>query len=195
MKPHATAAAAPPDDPPVVRPRSHGLLVVPNSTLWVWKSADQVGALVLPNNTPPAAERRATAGASTAGTWSASAGAPPVERMPPVSMASFTVNGSPCRGPRHVPVRGVLVSLRWPRSCARATFGGDDGIDLRIEPVDLGETRSQELPARQGAGSDRRRQSGGRPEGGVIRHGIVLLVARKWPRFASSPLIPDRLGR
>ena len=58
VNPHATAAAAPPDDPPVVRPRSHGLLVVPNSTLWVWKSADQVGALVLPNNTPPAAERR-----------------------------------------------------------------------------------------------------------------------------------------
>ena len=33
VSPAATAAAAPPDDPPGVRVRSHGLLVVPNSSL------------------------------------------------------------------------------------------------------------------------------------------------------------------
>ncbi len=33
VKPMATAAAGPPDEPPGVRSRSHGLLVVPNRSL------------------------------------------------------------------------------------------------------------------------------------------------------------------
>jgi hypothetical protein len=33
VRPVATAVAAPPDDPPGVRAGSHGLLVVPNSSL------------------------------------------------------------------------------------------------------------------------------------------------------------------
>jgi len=37
--PHATAAAAPPDEPPGTQVRSHGLLVVPNISLNVWEVA------------------------------------------------------------------------------------------------------------------------------------------------------------
>src|SRR5439155_4046669 len=103
VNPHDTAAPAPPEDPPTVRPRSHGLLVVPNSSLYDWRSADQRGRLVLPNTMAPAAFRRATAGASSVGTWSLSSTAPPVERMPAVAMASLTVIGNPCSGPPHSP--------------------------------------------------------------------------------------------
>ena len=36
VKPIATAAAGPPDEPPGVRVRSHGLLVVPNISFVLW---------------------------------------------------------------------------------------------------------------------------------------------------------------
>jgi hypothetical protein len=52
--PHATAAAAPPDEPPGTRLRSHGLFVVPNISLKVWKSPDHSGTLVLPITIAPA---------------------------------------------------------------------------------------------------------------------------------------------
>ena len=64
VMPHATAAAAPPDDPPGTRPTSHGLLVVPNISLNVWKSPDHSGTLVLPNTMAPAFLTAATTGAS-----------------------------------------------------------------------------------------------------------------------------------
>ena len=66
LKPAATAAAEPPDEPPTLRLRSHGLFVVPNSSLWVSVSAlHQRGTLVLPTMTAPAARSAATAGASS----------------------------------------------------------------------------------------------------------------------------------
>src|SRR2546430_17619264 len=82
VNPAATAAAAPPDDPPTVRSRAHGLLVTPKMSLKVWKSPDQRGRLVLPNTTAPPFLGPATAGASCAGTWSAGSPPPPAERMP-----------------------------------------------------------------------------------------------------------------
>jgi hypothetical protein len=68
VKPAATAAAEPPDEPPGVRVRSHGLLVVPKIGFVVCQSPAQVGVFVLPKITAPAARRRATAIASAAGT-------------------------------------------------------------------------------------------------------------------------------
>jgi len=44
--PLATAAAAPPLDPPAVREVSHGLLVRPNTGLALWWSASQAATLV-----------------------------------------------------------------------------------------------------------------------------------------------------
>ena len=38
VRPAARAAAAPPDEPPVVRVVSHGLLVTPKGWLKVWRS-------------------------------------------------------------------------------------------------------------------------------------------------------------
>src|SRR5215470_3325543 len=85
VNPPATAAAGPPEDPPGVRFSDQGLFVVPNSGLNVWTSPDHRGTLVLPNTIAPALLRRATAGASMIGTWSANSDAPPVERMPSTS--------------------------------------------------------------------------------------------------------------
>src|SRR5215471_5035260 len=64
-KPAASAAAEPPDDPPGVRDRSQGLLVVPYTSLKLCQSDKFSGTLVLPSMTAPAALSRCTTNAST----------------------------------------------------------------------------------------------------------------------------------
>ena len=103
VSPAATAAAAPPDDPPGTRSAFHGFTVVPNIGLKAWTSPDQRGRFVLPNTIAPAAFSAATVGASCCGTCSASSVAPPVERMPAVWSASLIVIESPCNGPTASP--------------------------------------------------------------------------------------------
>ena len=59
VKPIATAAAAPPEEPPGPQERSQGLLVVPNISLYDWISPDQRGRLVYPSLSPlPFATKR-----------------------------------------------------------------------------------------------------------------------------------------
>ena len=53
--PAATAAPEPPLEPPVERPRSHGLCVGPYATGSVRNDAASSGRFVLPTNTNPAA--------------------------------------------------------------------------------------------------------------------------------------------
>src|SRR6185295_14124383 len=106
VNPAASAAADPPDEPPGTCANDHGLVVVPNNSLNAWLSPHQRGRFVLPKTMAPADFKRATAGASAVGTWSASSMAPPVERMPSVSIASLIVIGSPCSGPTSSPQIG-----------------------------------------------------------------------------------------
>src|SRR5438093_10704917 len=68
--PAAAAAEAPPDEPPGVRSRSHGLRVGPKTRLWVAPSQPNVGVLVLPSKIAPARFIRSTIGASSVGTVS-----------------------------------------------------------------------------------------------------------------------------
>src|SRR5208337_811172 len=63
--PDATAAAAPPDDPPAVIFVFQGFLVIPVSRLSVVALMPNSGVLVLPNSTAPASRNRAVTGAST----------------------------------------------------------------------------------------------------------------------------------
>ena len=58
--PAATAAAAPPEEPPGVRPRSQGLRAGPNSSGSVIPLAPNSGVLVLPKITRPASSQRWT---------------------------------------------------------------------------------------------------------------------------------------
>ena len=69
--PAATAALAPPLEPPGVRSRFHGLRVTPKSRLWVAPIQPIIGVFVLPSWMPPAARMRSTIGASSVGTLSA----------------------------------------------------------------------------------------------------------------------------
>ena len=59
----AIAAASPPLDPPGVRVRSHGLLVLPNTLLSVSHQSVNSGVFVLPSNMPPAVFSRSATGA------------------------------------------------------------------------------------------------------------------------------------
>src|SRR4029453_9709440 len=71
--PAATAAAAPPLDPPGVRERSHGFRHTPLSTDSVTAVVPNSGVLVLPRITNPAARNRRTTAMSCSGTWLANA--------------------------------------------------------------------------------------------------------------------------
>ena len=53
VKPAASAAAEPPDEPPGTCADDHGLFVVPNSSLNAWLSPHQRGRLVLPKTIAP----------------------------------------------------------------------------------------------------------------------------------------------
>src|SRR4051794_20564771 len=89
LKPAAIAAADPPDDPPGVRARFHGLFVVPKRSLYDCESPANSGRFVFPTTMAPAARTRATASASSAGTYSASIEAPAVVRIPAVARQSL----------------------------------------------------------------------------------------------------------
>ena len=65
--PAATAAAAPPLDPPGVRAGFHGLRVTPNTGLSVKPLSENSGVLVLPISTAPAARSLATGASSWSG--------------------------------------------------------------------------------------------------------------------------------
>ena len=69
-RPQATAAAAPPLEPPAVRARSYGLRVTPKTGLKVCEPAPNSGVFVLPRMTAPAPRSRSTTIASASGTWS-----------------------------------------------------------------------------------------------------------------------------
>ena len=100
VKPIASDAADPPDEPPQVRSGLNGFSVVPYTSLYDWISPAQIGKLVFPQITAPASRTRATGSASSEGTKSASSGAPEVVMQPSVWNESLTVIGTPCNGPR-----------------------------------------------------------------------------------------------
>src|SRR3984885_6865472 len=85
--PAAIAADSPPEDPPGVRSRFHGLLVRPVTRLSVSLHAENSGRLVFARRMPPADNLL-----------------PPWVRTPAVSIESFTVTGTPCSGPSSTPL-------------------------------------------------------------------------------------------
>ena len=83
-RPAATAAAAPPLEPPGVSMVFQGLRVTPNIGLSVRALKPNSERFVLPRTTAPAAFRRPTATLSASGTSSAKSREPPVVRRPRV---------------------------------------------------------------------------------------------------------------
>src|SRR5947208_2106725 len=180
-QPLATAAAAPPLEPPGVSAGFHGFRVTPKSGFSVaalWPNSD---VLVLPRSTAPAAFRRATAIASSSGTWSAKSREPPVVVSPRVKRTSLIETGTPWSGPSGSPFvtaisasRATVGALR--PSLARGTISGTRRLGgrapHRLRGARLGAYRSHSVarraraPAARGrhrrAESDRRARPGTR---------------------------------
>ena len=102
--PAASAAADPPLDPPGVMARFHGLRVMPVSGQSLTPFQPNSGMVVLPMTIAPASRARATAGESSESGVSGSDSLEPRSVAQPVaSSASFTVIGTPSRGPAGAP--------------------------------------------------------------------------------------------
>ena len=115
--PAATAAPAPPEEPPVVRSVFHGLRQWSPSRFCVCPSRPNSGVFVLPRITAPAALTRSTTAESSSGTLSWKASDPPVVRIPRVSSRSLIEMGTPCSGPRASP-RATAASASLAESMA-----------------------------------------------------------------------------
>src|SRR6202030_3017470 len=87
--PVATATAEPPEDPAGLKAGFHGLRVRPNKTLLVLAPQANSGVLVLASTIAPAALRRRTTSASSAGTLSFRSGEANVVRIPAVCVMSL----------------------------------------------------------------------------------------------------------
>src|SRR3954447_1432373 len=94
-RPAATAAAAPPDEPPGVRDGSHGFLVAPFSSDSVCAIVPNSGVFVLPRITKPASLRLRTTAESAAAMFCAYALQEYVVGIPATSFRSLIAIGTP----------------------------------------------------------------------------------------------------
>ena len=145
--PSPTAVAAPPLEPPDVRPAPHGLPVAPWRIESVTPFQANSGVVFFPSSTAPLSRRRATAGASTSQGWAPSTSVEPRSvGQPRVSSMSLIEAGTPSAGPSGFPARqrrvdalacasaacsstrtNALTSPSWARmasSAARAASSG-----------------------------------------------------------------------
>src|SRR5207253_2456244 len=97
--PAATAAAAPPDDPPGVREGSRGFLVSPCMRLVVNQRYENAGVLVRPRITAPALRRLSTTGLLLRAIRSRCSVTPLVVAKPVWSILTLAVAGTPASGP------------------------------------------------------------------------------------------------
>ena len=111
--PAATAAAEPPEDPPGVRSRRHGLRVIPLACVTVQGKMSSSGVVVIPTGIAPAARsRRITSASATAGgPWVRD---PRVAMCPATATSSLSATGTPARGP----LRSVIASAAASASSA-----------------------------------------------------------------------------
>ncbi len=97
--PDATAAPAPPLDPPGVRPWCHGLCVRPCRSFSAHQRMENAGVFVRPRNIAPAARSRSVAIASRVAMRCAHAGTPLVVACPASSVFALIAVGTPWSGP------------------------------------------------------------------------------------------------
>src|SRR3954467_10720890 len=120
-RPAATAAPAPPDEPPGVRSVFHGLRVTPLSGVSVtplWPNSELV---LCANTTAPASRSRATAGAS-ASTGVLSVSLLPIEAGQPLTRtSSLTETGTPSIGDNGLPFFQRRSEARAALSAASAS--------------------------------------------------------------------------
>lgn len=120
--PRAVATAAPPEDPPAVRVGSHALRTTPHTGESETALHANSGMVVFATMTAPASRRRATAGSSvSSGGASRRSRLPRTLGRPRTARESFTVTGTPSKGPswwpcRHRRVEALACSTAPPSS-------------------------------------------------------------------------------
>ena len=98
IMPAATAAAAPPDEPPVVRVGSHGLRVAPNRRGSVVGTMPNSGRFVVPTMIAPASRRRVTPIQSNGAMKSPKNDEANVKRLPSTGRLFLIAIGTPASG-------------------------------------------------------------------------------------------------
>src|SRR3984957_8769037 len=118
----ATAAAEPPDEPPGIRVRSHGLRLGPKAEFSVEEPMANSSKLVLPMMIAPACRSRLVTVDSYGGCQPARMREPQVVGMPTVVKRSLTATGTPASGPSGAPVRRrSSTSAAWASALSAAT--------------------------------------------------------------------------
>ena len=147
--PAASAAAAPPLDPPGVRAWSHGFTVRPYTGLAVCpKSASMWCTFDLPTTIAPASCSRSTTAASRSATASANAGSPQVVGSPVTAKASLTVIGTPCSGPPLVASAFEAASSAKSRRVATTALTSEASMRAKSCSVS---SRAESVPRRRSA--------------------------------------------
>ena len=131
--PDATAAPAPPDEPPGVWSVFHGLRVMPRRSDSVIDTVPNSGVVDLPMNTNPAARRRATSGTSAAAGPVGVPREPNVVGHPSTSSRSLMGIGTPWNGGRSsagVLATASVAAAAWARavSSSRKANALSDGF-------------------------------------------------------------------
>ena len=126
----ATAAAAPPLDPPGVQSGFQGLAPSPPSRFWQVPTMANSGTLVLPRMTAPAFRTRSTTAASRSGTRSLNTSEPAVVRIPRVIWLSLIETGNPCSGPSASP-RAIAFSAALALSIASSGVSARNAFSRR----------------------------------------------------------------
>ena len=194
--PAATAAPAPPDEPPGVMPGSRGFLVSPWIRLVVNQRYENAGQLVRPRITAPALRQLSITGLLVRAITSRCNLSPLVVAKPCWSIFTLTVTGTPASGPASSP-RAIAASMA--PACA-STSAGRWSTTALIDGLTASSRASAETAASLAEiFRDRiqRRKVGSRqtPEvfHGVLRWIACLLAVRgrhgqRWAYFPLSPL-------
>ena len=119
--PAATAAPLPPEEPPGVRCRSHGLRVAPQVAVSVNGQMVNSGTLVLPMITAPASRSLRTTSASCSAGRSLAL-VPHLVGSPATSMSSLTAIGTPSSGRRSPPARRASACSASIRTRSSSTL-------------------------------------------------------------------------
>ncbi len=199
-RPAATAAPAPPDEPPGVSSAFHGLRVMPPRGLSVTPLCPSSGVVVLPIRIAPAPFRRSTATASSSGTWSANRREPAAVSTRRVNTRSFTDTGTPCSGPRPSPDHHAR--LRGEGGVPRLVGAdGEERVEPWIQPLDPREHRIDDLDRRDLLRADAAGELEGGQPGEVRCHAPDCITGRApsavrvgYHRRAMDPAAASRLA-
>ena len=150
--PDASAADVPPDEPPGVRSRSHGLRVMPKVGLSVWGLRPNSGVLVLPTTIAPASRRRDTSTESRVEGASCACVAEPFVVTKPIGVFEV-LHADRDPGERtDVLARGnATVDVVGSRERA-VGIDRDERVDPRVQRRRSARARARRVPAPRRAG-------------------------------------------